>query len=123
VYAKVISLNLDEEPVEEITGRITGGTINIDGNSAVRRTCNISMSAAADTTLTDYYWVLKTKFRLELGLENILKNEYPNYPDIIWFPMGLFVINNFSCSHTTNNLTIQMSGKDKMSLLNGDLGG
>lgn len=119
--AKLISLNLNEDPIEEITGRITGGTINIDGNSAVRRTCSLSLVTDKNSKLTDYYWVLKTKFKVFLGLENNVDLE--KYPETIWFPMGIFLINQFSCSHTANNLTIQISGKDKMSLLNGDMGG
>ena len=42
LYAKIVALNFNEEPIEEITGKITGGSINVDGNSAVRRTCSLS---------------------------------------------------------------------------------
>jgi hypothetical protein len=43
VYAKIISLNIHEEPIESIEGKITGGSINIDGSSSVRRSCNLTM--------------------------------------------------------------------------------
>ena len=42
-YAKITVLNWEEEPIQEIQGIVTGGTINIDGSSSVRRTCNISV--------------------------------------------------------------------------------
>ena len=119
-YAKLISLNLQEEPIEEIIGRVISGTINVDGNSAVRRTCNLSLRTDKNISITDYYWTLKTKFKVYVGIQN---NINPEYPDIVWFPMGIFVINQFTCSHTTNSLTININGKDKMSLLNGDMGG
>ena len=45
IYAKIVALNVYEEPVEEIQGKVTGGSINVDGNSAVRRTCSLSLLA------------------------------------------------------------------------------
>jgi hypothetical protein len=46
-----------------------------------------------------------------------------SYPDIIWFDQGIYLITNFSQAFSTNNFTINISGKDKMSQLNGELGG
>ena len=43
IMVKIISLNWNEEPIAEITGNITSGNINIDGSSAVRRTCSITL--------------------------------------------------------------------------------
>ena len=37
VYARIEMLNMQEEPEEEVFGRVTQGTITIDGNSSVRR--------------------------------------------------------------------------------------
>ena len=82
IYAKIVALNTYEEPIEEIQGKVTDGSINVDGNSAVRRTCSLSM-VAYDIKLTDYYWGVKTKFNLSIGLKNTINS---NYPDIIWFP-------------------------------------
>jgi len=63
IYAKIIALTLEEKPVEEITGKVTAGSINVDGTSAVRRTCNLTL-LAYDTKVTDYYWGLSNKFKL-----------------------------------------------------------
>ena len=52
------------------------------------------MTAANDTdrnpftaAVYDYYWGIKTKFKLEIGLKNKLSGNYSSkkYPDIIWF--------------------------------------
>jgi hypothetical protein len=43
VYAKIISLNIHEEPIESIEGKIIGGSISLDGSSAVRRSGNLTM--------------------------------------------------------------------------------
>lgn len=118
-FVKIIALNKDEQPLEEIQGRATSGTINLDGKSAVRRTCSLTL-VAQDINLHDYYWTFKTKFKLLIGLRNNINS---NYDDIIWFPMGVYVITSFNSSVSTNNYTINISGKDKMCLLNGELNG
>lgn len=119
IYARIISLDINENPVEQIEGKITTGSINIDGSSAVRRTCSLTM-VSQDVNITDYYWGVKTKFKLEIGLKNKINKDYP---DIIWYPQGIYVITTFNTSLSTNNCTISIQGKDKMCLLNGDISG
>lgn len=119
VWARVTCLTAFEEPIEYIEGKVTGGSINIDGKSAVRRSFNITM-IAKDVNINDFYWGLKTKVKLEIGLTNSID---PKYPDIIWFKQGIFVLNSFNTSLTTNNYTISLGGKDKMCLLNGEVAG
>lgn len=119
LYARITALTLDEKPIEYIEGQVTGGSINIDGKSAVRRTCSVSL-VAKNLNITDFYWGLKTKFKLEIGLDN---NINKNYPDIIWFKQGIYVINSFNTSKSTSGYTVNINGKDKMCLLNGDLSG
>ena len=98
---------------------MTQGSINIDGASAVRRTCSLSI-ICQDFDYSDYYWGMNTKFKLEVGVENTID---PDYPDIVWFPQGIYLITNFSTSHSPTGLNINISGKDKMCLLNGEVGG
>ena len=120
VYAKIISLNKEEKPLEEITGSITqGGSINIDGTSSVRRTCSLTM-VTNQINIHEYYWGLHTKFKLYTGIKNDIN---PDYPDIIWFKQGTYGISSFSTSQGTNDYTISIQGKDKMSYLNGEFGG
>ena len=119
IYAKIISLDINENPIEQIEGKITGGTINIDGKSAVRRTCSLTI-VAEEVNINDYYWGLSTKFTVSIGIKNLINDEYP---DIIWFNEGIFVITSFNSSYTTNSYTINIQGQDKMCLLNGTVGG
>jgi hypothetical protein len=126
MYAKIISLDINENSIDEIQGKVTGGTINIDGTSSVKRSCNLTM-VTNEVDINNYYWGLKTKFKLEIGLKNNLPGEYAyatgKYPDIVWFPMGTFILTTFNTSLSVNNTSISLSGKDKMCMLNGDLGG
>ena len=120
-YIRITSLTNDEYPREQIEGRATGGSISIDGVSAVRRSCSLNMIALdEDVILTDNFWCYNNKFKLEIGLKNLIDNKYP---DIIWFNMGIYIITNFSKSKNTNNLSISLSGKDKMCRLNGEVSG
>lgn len=119
IYAKVILLTFDEHPIQEIQGKISQGSVNVDGASAVRRTCSFTL-LAEDINISDYYWGMKDKFKLEVGMANKIDSRYP---DIIWFPQGVFVATSFNQSITTTGYTYSISGKDKMCLLNGDLGG
>lgn len=118
-YVRITALTKDELPIEYIEGKVTGGSINIDGTSAVRRTCSLSM-IANDVNINDYYWGLKNKFKLEIGLRNMIDS---NYPELIWFKQGLYIITSFSTTQNASSFTINISGKDKMCLLNGDLSG
>lgn len=119
LYVEIISLDMYNHPLEKIEGRITQGSITIDGLSSVRRTCSLTI-VAEELNIHEFYWGLKTKFKLAIGVEN---NIDTRYPEVIWFKQGVFVISSFNTSQAISTYTINIQGKDKMSLLNGDLGG
>ena len=124
-YAKITILDWLENPIQDIQGIVTGGTITIDGNSSIRRTCNLSVFVNED----DYSRVLNVdnlisinkKVRLEIGFKNNT-DRYTQY-DMIWFPQGIFVVITPSISHSTSGTSISLQLKDKMCLLNGECGG
>ena len=124
-FAKIILLDWLERPIQEIQGIVTGGNINIDGKSSLRRTCSLSVYVHdedyARVTNLDNLISINKKMKLEIGLVNQTK-KYKDY-DIIWFPQGLFVMINPGISHGTNGTTISVTLKDKMCLLNGECGG
>ena len=119
IYAHVISLNQYEHPIEQIEGVVTAGSVTIDGQSAVRRICSLTLSAK-NLNINNVYWGLTTKVKIEIGLQN---NVEPKYDDIIWFPQGVFILTDFKTTQTVNNYTINLTGKDKGCLLNGDVSG
>lgn len=119
IYARITLLTFDEKPIEFIEGKVTGGSVNIDGTSCLRRTCSLTMvTPNLDTNM--YYLGLERKFKLEIGLENNINDSYPN---IIWFRQGVFITTDFNTSRSVSNYTISISGKDKMCMLNGDVSG
>lgn len=118
-YARVIALDKEERALETIEGVVTSGSISVDGSSAVRRTCSLSM-VVKELNIHEYYWGLKTKVELYAGLENNIDDTYPK---IIWFKQGTFVLSSFNTQQGLANYTVSLQGKDKMVLLNGELGG
>ena len=118
-FARITSLDRYERPIETIEGKITSGSINVDGNSAVRRSFSLSM-VAKDVTIHNIYWGLQSKIKVEVGVRNLLKG--PQSP-IFWFKQGIYVLTEFRVQQSVNNFTISLSGKDKMCLLNGEVGG
>ena len=127
MFARIIALDINENPMDRIEGRITGGSISVDGSSAVRRTCSLTLISDSPD-IHEENWVIKTKFKLEIGIENKLLGRYasgPNskYPPVVWFSQGYFLVSTFNTTVSTNGCNISLQGKDKMCLLNGDLGG
>ena len=123
VYAKVVVLNKEELPIAQVEGKVSGGSINVQGNSAVRRTGSMSMvlSEKENNLLNiDNLISINKKIKIFIGIENDIN---VNYDNIIWFPLGVFVITQPNISHATGGTTISLSFKDKMCLLNGECGG
>ena len=124
-YAKIILLNFKEEPIKEIEGKISSGSISVNGSAAIRRTINLSMLANINNTnleQIDNEISLNKKIKIYIGYKNPFK-EYSHYGDIIWFPCGLYVISTASVSRSTNNWSISITAKDKMVMLDGTVGG
>lgn len=124
-YVNMTLLDWQENPLKEIQGIIASGSISKDGSSSVRRTCSLSCSVSKEEYDIDSMqmdFALNKKIFIEIGVKNETKY-YPEYP-IFWFPQGVFYINSFSMNSSTSsavNLSINL--KDKMCLLNGDVGG
>ena len=143
-FVKITVLNWKEEPLEQIQGKVISGSVNLDGSSSMRRTATLSLFAEQkenNLANVDHLFSINKKCILELGIVNtvppyvhkeinnsneinfITLNYQQMYGDIIWFPLGVYVMFNPSISHSMTGVTISMQLKDKMCLLNGDLGG
>lgn len=124
-YIKVIILSWDEKPIQEVQGYMTGGTLNIDGSSSMRRNSNITMqlnkTELANITDINNLFSINKKIALEIGIKNPT-NQYKEYP-ILWYPQGIFLITSISLNHSANGVNISMQIKDKTCLLNGECGG
>ena len=125
-YIKLTLLDWDENPIQEIQGIATGGTISLNGSSAIRRTCSLNMTVdeIAETAITSVKNLISInkKLFLEIGIVN-KTNKYPEYP-ILWYPQGTFVFTSCNLSSGIGQgYTLSAQLKDKMCLLNGECGG
>ena len=125
-YARITLLTIDDYPKECIEGTITGGSINIDGASAVRRSCSLNLLvtnediADKNSYINDKYWSYNNKFKLEIGIKNLINSKYP---EILWFDQGIYIISDFNITTGVDNITVTIQGKDKMCRLNGEISG
>lgn len=123
-YVRITLLDFVEKPIRTIQGQVISGSINLDGTSSIRRTCNLTMVAQEyenDLTNVNNLISINKKVDLEIGILNT--TEYYSQFPIIWFPLGIYVIINPSISSGTSGVTISLQLKDKMCLLNGECGG
>lgn len=107
---RLILLDLDQNPKEQIEGYTTSGSISISGKSTVTRTCNLTM-VAVDPKFTEQNWCFNSLIRIQVR-ENTE-----------WYEMGVYVIISFSSSQSENSYTINIQGQDKMCRLNGTING
>ncbi len=123
-YIKITVLSFAERPIKEIQGKVTSGTLNINGDSSVRRTANLSVfieEEEANYHSLKSLFAINKKIKIEIGISNESK-DYAEFP-ILWFPFGIFALMGISLSHDTNGTTASLQLKDKMVFLNGECGG
>lgn len=140
-YVKLTLLDFrSETPIAYLEGIATGGTVNLNGTSNIRRTMSCSLlvipdgiSRQASTETIKYGNIteienlisLNKKIRAEVGFKNTLAWDVDCYPDqdIIWFPLGTFIIKTASVSKNNSGTNLSLTLHDKTVMLNGDVGG
>ena len=122
LFVKLELLDWQENTIKEIQGLLTNGNISINGNSSIRRTCSFTF-LADDKAQIDEYIKLNTKFKLFTGIKNKLNKKYSYLGDIFWFKGGTYVFTNASFTHNASAVTVNVTAKDKMCLLNGEVSG
>ena len=124
-FIKITLLDWNENPIQEIQGFTTSGSISLDGKSAMRRSCNLSAvipeANLANVTNVNNLFSINKKVFIEVGYENTT-GEYQEYP-ILWYPQGLFIIIGANLSHSSSGVSLSLQLKDKMCLLDGSCGG
>lgn len=122
VHSKVELLDWSEKTLGEIDGIVLNGSYNVDGNSTVRRNVSLTLSVVdREDNLVYEYLDLSKKVRLYAGLENYTDEHVED--EIIWFNLGTYVLIEPSYSHTVQEMRMTLQAQDKMSLLNGVIGG
>lgn len=105
--------------VGEIQGNTTGGSVNIDATSTIRRTCSIDMIITDSSFLISEdskIWIDKW-FKVELGVRSIKTGR------TVWFDKGIYAIHNPSIKYNPAIKSLHIEGLDLMCTLDGTLGG
>ena len=133
-YIKITILDNENTPLRAIEGRATGGSININGSSSVRRTGALTLVTEYLENPSDPLEVMNAvsdiktlismnkRVKIELGIENNgpLYREHPMF----WFTLGSYMIQNASVTYNIQQgIQISLKLMDKMALLNGEMGG
>ncbi len=121
-FVKIDLLNLQERTVGSLEGKVSNGSISIDGTSSTRRTLSLTFIADSEN-----YKILETsnpislnkKIRVKIGIKNFDVIGHP----ISWFNVGIFVMKSPTISLSNQGATIQLQASDKMCLHNGEVGG
>lgn len=136
-YVKILILDSRDLPIRALEGYATGGSININGSSAVRRSGSLTMVTEIVKDQhgldPDPIYIMNQVTKLEsllsmnkrVAIEIGIKNSGLQYQetDIFWFPVGVFLITNATVTHNTKGISVSLVLKDKMALLNGEAGG
>ena len=123
-YVKIEVLDLEDTPIAEIQGKVSSGSLNINGNSGMRRTGSLTFILDDNNYKiqeTSNLLSINKKIALYQGFKNNI--DIKNYEPIVWFKLGVFFIDSPGISHSVDNYSISLSLKDKLVLLNGEVGG
>ena len=131
-----------EEPIASLEGKATGGSINLNGNSSIRRALSgnivvdpmgIKMQgyqqnqSYSNIVNINNLISLNKKIKIEIGFTNTLgylgEGYYPQ-EEIIWIPLGTYVMKTANVSKNNSGaISISLNCSDKSALLNGEAGG
>ena len=114
-YIKLEILNFQYNVVDEISGNLTAMSVNIDSESDLRRSCNLTFvvtDASFDVKAGNKIWL--DKFcRPWVGYENIYTGK------IQWYNQGIYLINATSWRYNATTHELSLAGLDLASKLTG----
>lgn len=114
-HIKINLLNYDYQIIDELSGNAISGTINIDANADIRRTCSITLvvtDSSFEPSLGSKIF-LDRYIQLFVGIESLTTDE------TVWFNQGMYIIDAPSYTYDAVTHTLSFSGLDLMSKLTG----
>lgn len=112
---KVNLLNFNLQTVDDIIGNVIAGSINIDANSDVRRTCDITLVVTDSSfNVVDGGKIWLDKYvQIYTGIDDMRTGVTD------WINQGIYLINNPSLEYNATTNTLSFQGLDLMSKLTG----
>lgn len=116
VRIKVDVLNFEFQTVNSLEGRVVDGSITIDANSDIRRTCSLTLTVdKSSQMITPGGEIWLDKFmKVYVGIDNPRDNN-----NTVWYNMGIYLINNPNSVYNVNTNQVSFEGLDLMAKLTG----
>ena len=114
-YIRLELLDFQYNIVDELSGNMIKCSINVDSNSDLRRSCDLSFvvtTSTFDIKAGSKLWLDKF-VRPYVGYENMRTGE------IQWYNQGIYLVNNPQWSYNASTNEISMQALDLMSKLTG----
>ena len=114
-YIRVNLLNFQFLTVDSLEGNLLKGSVSVDANSDMRRTCNIELvvtDSSYNVQAGGKIWLDKY-IQIYVGIDDIRTGE------ISWTNMGIYLINQPSYSYDAQTHTLSFQGVDLMAKLTG----
>lgn len=114
-YIRVNLLNFQFLTVDSLEGNLLKGSVSIDANSDMRRTCNIELvvtDSSYNVQAGGKIWLDKY-IQIYVGIDDIRTGETS------WTNMGIYLINQPSYSYDAQTHTLSFQGVDLMAKLTG----
>jgi len=114
-YVKLELLNQEFQIIDELQGEMIDGSHNVDAESDIRTTANISFIVKDASYLVgqDKKIWLDKYVRLYVGVVHQRSQE------ILWYPMGTFLFNENSYTYNANDRTLGVNLLDLMCKITG----
>ena len=117
-YTVKFEIYKGKEKLAELEGVAPDGSFNIDANSDIRRTCNLTLvpnrckKENIEVNEEGLIWLDNT-VKVSIGMYRIRDNQY------VYYKMGTYVFMDSSCSVDVANHTISIGCNDRMVQLDG----
>lgn len=115
LHVKINLLNFSFQVVDSLEGNALSGSITIDAQADIRRSCKVEL-AITDSTFNVQPGgkiFLDRYIQIYVGIEDIYTNE------IIWYNQGIYIINAPSYTYQADTNTLSFEGLDLMAKLTG----
>lgn len=114
-YCRINLLDKDFKTIDELSGEIISGSLTIDANSDIRRTCDMTFYIKDESYLIgDNTKIWIDKFvKIHIGIL------HQKSGTIRWYQLGIFIFNDNNIVFDSTNRTLSINCSDMMSKLTG----
>ena len=122
IDCKIVVLDYDYVVLDEISGKTTQVSINVDAESDVRRTANVSMLLKDDayrTSSSRFYWTVGNPYWFDKYIQIYVAIKDIKTQDFVWVNEGIYLINSPTIVYSAEDNSLSFQAIDLASKLTG----